>query len=46
MYYGKYLAPNLFNTYDDWYNNYVKEVGEYPDKSLVKEAKLYFKEDK
>lgn len=46
MYYAKYLAPNLFNTYDDWYNNYVKDLGKEPDESLVEEAKLYFKEDK
>lgn len=44
MYYAKYLAPNLFDTYDDWHNNYVKDVGKEPDESLVEEAKLYFKE--
>lgn len=44
MYYAKYLAPNLFNTYDDWHDNYVKNIGKEPDESLVKEAKLYFKE--
>lgn len=44
MYYAKFLAPNLFNTYDDWHDNYVKDIGKEPDESLVEEAKLYFKE--
>lgn len=44
MYYAKYLAPNLFDTYDDWHNNYVKDVGKEPGDLLVEEAKLYFKE--
>ena len=44
MYYAKYLAPNLFDTYDDWHDNYVRDVGIEPDESLVEEAVLYFKE--
>lgn len=36
------LWYNLFNTFEDWKNNWVKEMREEPDEELVREAKLYF----
>lgn len=43
MYYAKELAPNLFNSFLDWYNNYTRCVGKCPEKEQIEEAKLYFK---
>ena len=42
MVYAKELAPNLFNTFDAWYDNYVNEVGSKPTRHDLKLAVLYF----
>lgn len=36
------LAPNLFNSYQDWLNNFRKEVGCDPDYDMLREADIYF----
>lgn len=42
MVYAKELAPNLFNTFHDWRQNYVSETGEEPPMEEAKKAVLYF----
>lgn len=42
MVYAKELAPNLFNTFHDWHQNYVNDIGEEPTKEATKPAVLYF----
>ena len=42
-FWAKELAPNLFDTYDAWYRNYVKECGSYPGTDELKVATDYFK---
>ena len=42
MVYAKELAPNLFNTFHDWRQNYANETGEEPPMEEVKKAVLYF----
>ena len=42
MTYAKELACNLFNTYQDWYDNYLDVVGHEPDENLKFGAMTYY----
>ena len=42
MTYGNEFAPNLFKTYYDWRQNYIKKLGKMPNREAVREAHLYF----
>lgn len=46
MIYAKELAPNLFNSYKDWYWNYRKETNKVPSMDERLEASYYFLEKK
>ncbi len=36
------LAPNLFKSYTDWFDNWVKETGHKPEKYIDDMACRYF----
>lgn len=40
--YGREYAPNLFNSYQDWYDNYLMKSGTKPSKEEKDEAAEYF----
>lgn len=42
MMYAKELAPNLFNTYEDWLANYKSVCNKLPSESEGMEAIVYF----
>lgn len=42
MYYAKELAPNLFNSYGEWFRNYKDKAGREPSSGECAEAVEYF----
>jgi len=42
MIYAKELAPNLFNTYEDWLANYKSTCNKLPSESEGMDAIVYF----
>lgn len=42
MYYAKELAPNLFNSYGEWFRNYKDKAGREPSSGECAEAVRYF----
>ena len=40
--YGREYAPNLFNSYQDWYDNYLMKCGAKPSKEEQDDANAYF----
>ena len=40
---AKELAPNLFDTYEDWYNNYLKSCDTAPSNEERNDAFAYFR---
>lgn len=40
--YGREYAPNLFNCYQDWYDNYLMKCGAKPSKEEQDDANAYF----
>lgn len=41
---AKELAPNLFNSFEDWYDNYILRVGMEPEDYQKEIAIDYFQE--
>ena len=44
MKYAKSLAPNLFKSFEDWYENYIERTGIEPDDFEKESAIEYFQE--
>lgn len=42
MMYAKELAPNLFNSYDSWLENYRYMLARDPTHDELRDAELYF----
>lgn len=40
--YGREYAPNLFNCYQDWYDNYLMKCGAEPSEEERDDANVYF----
>ena len=40
--YGREYAPNLFNCYQDWYDNYLMKCGAEPSEEERDDANAYF----
>lgn len=40
--YGREYAPNLFNSYQDWYDNYLMKCGAKPSEEEQDDAYAYF----
>lgn len=40
--YGREYAPNLFNSYKDWYDNYLMKSGAKPSQEEQADAMAYF----
>lgn len=39
------FAPELFETYADWHDNYVENLGREPSKATLELAREYFQEE-
>lgn len=46
MKYAKELAPELFDSYDAWFNNWRKKLGDFPPGTeCIKATKYFYKSD-
>lgn len=39
------FAPNLFQTFDDWYANITDALGHEPSEAVMRMAREYFEEE-